>query len=381
MASADLLDFHSFCITDTGTRLDQYARAIAACVHPGAVVADVGTGTGLLAFLACRAGAKRVYAIEESDAIALGRQLAASAGFLDRIEFINIPSTRVMLPETVDVIVGDIHDSFGLQARGLGAWLDARDRFLKPGGVLIPQTIELYVAAVEAASHYAKAVDTWRTRVAGLDLSPLRPVAVNQEHAGRFEASQLLFAPTSIETMTLDTVTTLHAGGSVKAAAARDGTMHGVCGCFVSTLTKGVSIGNLPGDTGTSNFAQAFFPIEAPAAVSKGDEITITVDRFDGLDTRWQVEIARLADGSRKRFEHTSLQALPASIETLRKQAHSYQPMLNRQGQMERALLERLDGTHSVADLARWLGQEFKEELPSEREAEAFLKSTIARCG
>src|SRR5262245_52708015 len=132
--SSDPLQFHAFCLTDTGTRLDQYACAIARAVRPGDVVVDLGAGTGILSFLACAAGACRVYAIEASHAIAYGELLASKAGFLDRVHFIHERSTLVTLPERADVLVADIHDTFGLQAGGLGAFIDARDRLLKPGG-------------------------------------------------------------------------------------------------------------------------------------------------------------------------------------------------------------------------------------------------------
>jgi hypothetical protein len=52
-------------------------------------------------FLACRAGARRVYAIEAGESLEFARVLAARNGFLDRIEFINNRSTSLVLPERV----------------------------------------------------------------------------------------------------------------------------------------------------------------------------------------------------------------------------------------------------------------------------------------
>src|SRR5580765_8329348 len=89
-------------------RMDRYVRALERAIKPGAVVIDIGTGTGIFALLACRFGARRVYAIEPDDAIQVAREIAAANGCADRIEFIQAMSTQVTLPERADVIISDI---------------------------------------------------------------------------------------------------------------------------------------------------------------------------------------------------------------------------------------------------------------------------------
>jgi len=381
MSDYDLLQFHAFCLTDTGTRLSQYARAISSRVQDGDVVLDLGTGSGLLAFLACRAGARRVYAVETSEAIRFGEHLASLAGFADRIEFIQAPSSQLVLPEQVDAIVGDIHDTFGLQTSGLAAFFDARDRLLKPSGALIPRAIQLLAAPVDAPELYARAIDVWIERVQDVDLSPLRPFAVNQMHAARFDAENLLAPPGELAVIDLERSSDLHAGGTVTTAVRRHGTLHGVCGCFVTTLGEAIVMSNVPGDNATTNFAQAFFPLSAPVPVSAGDLISIGVDTYDGHVTRWRVDVARPGEPLHARFEHSTFGALPLSVNTLRRSADDYRPLLTHRGAMERALLDRFDGASSAKDLEAWLRERFGELLPSEREAAAFLKAAIERCG
>jgi predicted RNA methylase len=379
--SSDLLQFHAFCVTDTGTRLDQYARAIAQVVRPGDVVVDLGAGTGILSFLACAAGAQRVYAIEASEAIAYGEALAAPAGWADRVRFINEPSSQVTLPERADVIVADIHDTFGLQAGGLGAFIDVRERMLKPGGRLIPSSVDLFAAPIEAHDIYRRSVDMWRQRIHGIDLSPLRRLAVNQKHPGRFDTRQLIAPPAVLSTVVLAAIDAPHVGGSARTTAARSGTVHGICGSFATTLSEGVTIGNLPGDSATTNFAQAFFPIDAPVAVAAGDEIVIAVDSFDSIQLRWQMTFAPHGGGASTCFDHSTFHATPVRPGALDKRADSYRPTLTTRGAMERELLDRFDGTTSAVDLERWLIDRFGAHLPSAREAAAFLKATIERCG
>lgn len=375
------LQFHAFCLTDTGRRLDQYARAIARIVHPGDVVVDLGAGTGILSFLACRAGAHRVYAIEASDAFAYGEMLAKAGGYDERVRVIRGSSPQVTLPERADAIVADIHDTFGLQASGLGSWIDARDRFLRPGGAVIPASIQLFVAPVEAPDLYRRTIDVWRQQIHGIDVSPIRALAVNQLYPARFTREQLIAAPSRVATIALESTTALHVNGSAQLTAARSGTLHGVCGSFVSTLADGVEMSNTPGHHDTTNFAQAFFPIDVPHAIGEGDRLEIHIDSFDGTQLRWQVAIAPQSGASPVRFDHSTFRSMVLSPNALAKTARDYRPRLTPRGIVERALLDRFDGTASIAQLESWLLERFGDRLASARDAAAFLKATIDRCG
>ena len=89
-------------------RMDPYVYALKAVIEPDSVVLDIGTGAGMHALLACKFGARKVYAIEPNDAIHLARELAKENGFADRIEFFQDVSTHVSLPEKANVIVSDL---------------------------------------------------------------------------------------------------------------------------------------------------------------------------------------------------------------------------------------------------------------------------------
>ena len=312
MSHLDLLQYHAFCLTNTGTRLTQYERAIAAVVRQGDVVVDLGTGSGLLAVLACRAGARRVYAIEASDAVQIGTLITSTTEFAERIEFVHATSQKVALSEQVDVIVGDIHDTFGFQPGGLASIMDVRDRLLKPGGTLIPQATELMIAPLEAAALYAREIDVWNGCVHGVGLSSIRPFAVSHVHPGRFDSDQLLSPAAAIGTLDLARATSLHFSGSAVTTIHRDGIAHGLCGCFVTTLAGDIRMGNVPGDSSTTNFAQAFFPFDQPVSVAAGDEVSISIDSHDGHIARWRVAISR--GGQRHaQFDHSTLNGLLVS--------------------------------------------------------------------
>ena len=73
------IEVHRTMICDR-VRTDAFRRAIDAVVRPGDVVLDVGAGTGLLSLFAARAGASRVYAVEQTTVAVLAQELAAANG-------------------------------------------------------------------------------------------------------------------------------------------------------------------------------------------------------------------------------------------------------------------------------------------------------------
>ena len=115
---------HGWMVAD-GARTNAYARAIAKTVRPGDVVLDIGAGTGLFAILACRSGARRVYAVERDDIIEVARQNAAANGCAESIEFLHASSTEISLPECANVIVSDLRGALPFYEHHLVAQVKA----------------------------------------------------------------------------------------------------------------------------------------------------------------------------------------------------------------------------------------------------------------
>src|SRR2546429_2688508 len=89
-------------------RVDAYAEALRRTVRQESIVAEIGTGPGVFAVLACQLGAERVFAIEPAEIIQLAREVAAANGCAGRIEFFEGLSNRVTLPARADVILSDL---------------------------------------------------------------------------------------------------------------------------------------------------------------------------------------------------------------------------------------------------------------------------------
>ena len=129
-------------------RTGDYLSAVAATVRPGDVVVDIGTGSGVLAVAAARAGARRVYAVEASDIVDVAREVFVANGVDDVVTVIPGWSRHVELPERADVLVAEVIGNEPLEEEILETTLDARQRLLRPDARLVPEALTLLVRPV-----------------------------------------------------------------------------------------------------------------------------------------------------------------------------------------------------------------------------------------
>ncbi len=96
------------CLIDE-KRTKAFAKAILNTIRKGDVVVDMGTGSGVLAMLAVRAGAKKVYAVEfDINNITTLSDVFRANDIGNKIVIIQGDVTKVDLPEKVDVIMGEM---------------------------------------------------------------------------------------------------------------------------------------------------------------------------------------------------------------------------------------------------------------------------------
>lgn len=137
---------------DDSTRTSSYHNAIMANQEnfKDKVVIDVGTGTGILALFAAKAGAKKVYAIEGSPMLAkAARQVVEKNGFGHIIEVVSGKVETIDLPELADIIVSEPMGFWLFNEQMIQSYLIAKDRWLKPNGMMFPESAHLYVAPLK----------------------------------------------------------------------------------------------------------------------------------------------------------------------------------------------------------------------------------------
>lgn len=154
---------HREMISDK-VRMDAYCQAILKnpSLMTGAVVMDVGCGTGILSLFAAKTGASRVIAIEASEKMAsVATQIAKENGLWRCTEGNNqytgvmevvqgmveeIDKSIQIKPHSVDVLLSEWMGYCLLYETMLSSVLFARDKWLKPGGAILPDTASIYAA-------------------------------------------------------------------------------------------------------------------------------------------------------------------------------------------------------------------------------------------
>jgi type I protein arginine methyltransferase len=337
------------------TRFGAYAKAIETTVRPGDVVLEIGCGPGLFALLACRAGARRVYAIESDDVVNVARQLAAANGLADRIQFIQSDSRRAQLPDPANVIISDIRGSLPLYSQAIPSIEDARQRFLAPGGVLIPQRDTLKAAVIEAKKYYSRLVAPWRKSVRGMDFSASLSLILNEFYSSHFKNEQLLTEPQTWCTLDYTTGAPRRASAELQFRALRNGTAHGVCVWFETQLFEEIGYSSGPGGAATI-YGHAFFPWLSALPVVEGQEIQVGLHAdLVGQDYvwRWDAKIPARGGGQDICFQQSTFQGANLSSQSLRRRATDFVPVLSEAGQADRWLLQAMDGSASLREIAQ----------------------------
>ena len=283
-----VLDYHLSMLHDTA-RMDSFRRAINVSVQPGDVVVDIGCGSGVLSFMACEAGAKKVYAIEGGPVIEVARELAIDNGFADRIEFLGGWSIEVGIPELADVLISETIGNAGLD-EGIVAWtFDARQRLLRPGAVLLPERLRVWVAAAQSFDDHALVSD-WRESGLPYDYAAAHRRAARTLWFADLTPGNLLGQPELAADVDLRTAPDETITSSGRLQVDRRGTLHGLACWFDSLLCAGVTVDNMPPRTGSS-WSHWFLPLAEPIAVSAGDQLSWELSvSADGEDWTWQVD-------------------------------------------------------------------------------------------
>lgn len=368
------LDEHRQLLGDQ-QRIDVLSRAIAAIVRPGDVVLDVASGTGILGLLACRAGASRVYCVEQSGIVELARELARANGFDDRMHVIMAHSSWAELPERVDVVVCDQIGHFGFEAGLIETVADVRRRLLKPEGRMMPARVTLWTGLVELPSLRAE-LEFWTKPLSGLDFSPGGNMAANSGHPLTLAPECLLGAGKPACHIDLSTAEDSPFGFTTILTASRDGMLDGIGGWFVADLGGGVTMTNAPDRAERIDRRNVVFPIERPVHVRAGDEVTVSMRiRPSDLLVHWTVRVR----GGEHRFSHSTLSGMLLTREELQRTNPHSVPQLTERGEARKTVLALCDGARSLECIEREVYGRHRPLFRDYADAQLFVAEVVTR--
>ncbi len=291
------LETHELLLRDT-VRTEHYKTAIEKIIMPNDIVLDLGTGTGILAFFACQAGAYHVYAVEREQIIELASLIAKHNGYHDRIEFIRADSNNIDIHEKVDVLVSECLGSFGLNTMMLNDFFRVRNRLLKPHGKTIPNSMSLFVSPF-ASDTILSEMNFWKNSRYGVDFSPIGTTYTgNQVYVINLDDCKLLALPQSVHHINFISDNNVECSCRTSFDINSPGKMVGICGWFNVELAPNIQLSTSPNLPPTSWY-QVMFPLHVPLDVIPGDLLSLyLVNKYypELIEWKWTISISRMGE-------------------------------------------------------------------------------------
>mmetsp|Transcript_221 Transcript_221/g.699 ORF Transcript_221/g.699 Transcript_221/m.699 type:complete len:390 (-) Transcript_221:785-1954(-) len=274
------IEVHRLMLKDTA-RTEAYLKAIEISARPSITVIDVGSGSGILSLALAKHGAV-VHAVEASQKMSA----ALGAIFAKNRAEIRLHQCRVEalhLAEKVDLIVSEWMGFYLLHESMLSSVLQARNRFLKPGGRVMPCSARIYMALVSLDDVYDQQIGMW-DNVYSFDLSPLRELArerlVSTPLIMDVDPRSLISDPVTFAELDLAKVEPediKELRKLLKFRVNRASNFHGVCCFWDVELCKGVELSTAPTAPAT-HWKQSVFMLGSAHEVEDNDVITCMVE-------------------------------------------------------------------------------------------------------
>ena len=262
-------------------RTNAFGAAIREVVQPGDVVLDVGTGTGILAMFAAKAGARRVYAIDATDIAEVATDLVKANGLSDQIQILHGRADELQLDQKVDLIISEWLGSAAFGEGMLHVVLDARDRNLTPAGRMLPSKVRVLIAPLDEPILYnTEGPGFWREPIHDLDFSSLQEVELSQGRTMQIRVEPAAVLAPGQAILELDLLTAsvedVWSEQQLDFVPVRDGVLNGFCVWFEAELSRNVILDTGPFSPET-HWAQTYMPF-SPRPVRAGERVEVSVD-------------------------------------------------------------------------------------------------------
>ncbi|OIO55476.1 hypothetical protein AUJ46_01495 [Candidatus Peregrinibacteria bacterium CG1_02_54_53] len=304
-----MIEYQRIILADT-VRNEAFARALQSAIHTGeSVVADIGSGTGFLSFLASKLGAKECHLYEQSALLDLSRALAHENG-ITNLRFHRQHSTQVRKPVQADIVASETLGNFVLE-EGIIETMNDAHRFLKPGGVLLPQSLRQFVAPI-VSDRLWKEVTSWDRVGHDLTFRNAREISCQNIYVRTLRESDLLAGGAQ----EWDSVNFLKKNDPIRTAklewsVQQPMTIFGFGLWWVVHLCSGITLSTAP-DAAKTHWEQIYMPVLEPLALEAGDrlQLKLSVDSHHAvrIHIAWDVRVLA-ANGAPRSHQQLDMHA------------------------------------------------------------------------
>jgi len=267
-----------FAMLNDERRNAAFRAALQAVVRPEHVVLDVGTGTGLLAMMAARAGARVVVSCEAIAPIAhMARRIVDANGLGGRVDVVAKPSFDLRvgrdLPARADVLVTETIDCGLLGESVLSIVRHARQHLLRGGARVIPARARVLFRLIESRAIHR---NNFARDAAGLDVSLFNRFSTREHFPVRLSTwdHRPLSAATPLFDFDFQDGSLASRRACIGVEAEQGGWVHGIVFWFELELSPGVHLSNAPDNT-DGHWMQAVHCFERPVLIERGTPVVV----------------------------------------------------------------------------------------------------------
>jgi len=261
-------------------RMTAYRNSIVNNKHlfKGKIVLDVGCGTGIMSLFAAKSGAKKVIGLDYSDIVLQAQQIVKDNHLEDVITIMKAKVEEVELPvDKVDIIISEWMGYCLLYESMLQTVIFARDKWLKPDGIILPDKAVLNFTAIEDAEYKEDKINFW-DNVYGFNMSCIKKSAIQEPLVDIVDTKQVMTNTCTLLTIDINTVKNEDLDFKVpfKLIASRDDFCHAFVASFDIEFTKchkKIFFSTGPHAQYT-HWKQTVFYLDDVLSIKKGEEIS-----------------------------------------------------------------------------------------------------------
>lgn len=289
-----MIEFQQKLMGDQG-RNRAFYEALKKVVKKGSTVSDIGSGTGFLSFLAARLGARECHLYESDPEVLFLSKKIAKDNSIKGCHFYQTHSAEMMNPVKTDIVVSETLGNFAYEEHIIEVMNDAK-RFLKKGGVVIPQKLTYFVAPVLNARIFDE-INVWDRVGYGVNFSKIKEVALNSMYVKTVRRDEVMGGGVAWDEVDFNVKNKSMRSGGGSFKIAKNVKIYGFVLWWDCELVPGVKISTSPFETAT-HWEQIFLPLKKPVSVKKGDTLSVEI-RSDTryvteVDVRWVTKVGKM---------------------------------------------------------------------------------------